>query len=245
MSPVADLKFLLLQARDADDPMRDHERMCFVERGALKREQIVPYDLLGGPPGSAHWRQSDGLLVGGAGDFYISKRNLPHCADVLDFFGEVVAAGHPMFASCFGYHCLVAALGGEVVYDGANIEIGTYRLTLTEDGMNDPLFGMLPRSFQAQEGHKDRAGRQPDGVPNLASSAGVPMQALRIPEKPIWATQFHPELSRESNLHRFRHYMEGYGQAMSPEELQAAFDSFRESPEANGLFQAFLRLVFG
>lgn len=238
------VKLMLLQARLPDDAMLEHEWACFLEHTGLTPEQIVPYDLLQGPPGTTQWRQFDGLLVGGAGDFYISKRDLPNCADVLDFFGEVAAAGHPMFASCFGYHCLIASLGGEVIYDGANIEVGTYELTLTEDGKEDPLFGELPPSFWAQEGHKDRAGRQPNGALNLASSERSPCQALRIPGKPIWSTQFHPELNRESNLERFRHYMAGYGQAMSAEERQAAFDCFRESPETNGLLPAFLRLVF-
>lgn len=241
---MSQIKLMLLQARLPDDAMRDHERSCFIEHTGLAPEQIVPYDLLQGPPESGEWRRYDGLLVGGAGDFYISKRDLPRCADVLGFFAEVVSVGHPMFASCFGYHCLVAALGGEIVYDGENVEVGTYELTLTEDGKNDPLFGELPPTFWAQEGHKDRAGRQPDGVPNLVSSERSPCQALRIPGKPIWSTQFHPELDRESNLHRFRHYMQGYGSVMTPEERQAAFDRFRDSPKTNILFPAFLRLVF-
>jgi len=138
----------------------------------------------------------------------------------------------------------VEEYGGEIIHDPANTEVGTYELTLSEEGRNDALFSMLPLRFMAQMGHKDRAARTMNGIPNLASSERSPMQALRIVDKPIWATQFHPELDRETNLDRYHHYLEGYAPLMSAEERSEALTRFKDSPETSKLLPRFLELVF-
>jgi GMP synthase (glutamine-hydrolysing) len=237
-------KILLLQARNAEDPMAAHEHRCFVNQTGLPIGNVVVHDLCGGPPSLAGVRGYDALMVGGSGDYYVSDGNLPHFESFLDLLQEVVAARHPTFASCFGYQSLVAALGGEVFKDVSNTEVGTYVLTLTTDGRADELFGELPDRFNAQLGRKDRAFRHPDGIPNLASSESNPFQALRVPGAPIWATQFHPELDRDTNADRYLHYLEGYAAHMSDEDRANALDRFRDSPETSGLLRRFVELVF-
>ena len=239
------LRILLLQARNEDDPMRLAERRSFAAKTGLSLDQIVPHDLLEGPPGLGALESNDALMVGGSGDYYVSNQTLPHFAAQLEFLQEVVERGHPMFASCFGFQILVAALGGEVIYDPQSMEVGTYRLTVSEEGREDPLMQRLPDSFEAQMGRKDRALRLPEGVVNLASSERNPYQALRVPGKPIWATQFHPELDLETNLERFFRYLEGYAELLSPEEQRLASENFRESPHTEALLPGFLELVFG
>ena len=184
-------------------------------------------------------------MVGGSGDFYVSRGDLPYQQQLFDFLRELAAVGHPTFASCFGFQCLVSALGGEIVHDAGNTEVGTYPVELTAEGKADPLFGDLPPRFAAQLGRKDRAQSLPAVARNLARSDRSPFQAFRLPGRPIWATQFHPELDRERNLGRYRHYLDGYAAAMSEEEREAAFERFRESPETERLLPAFLQLVFG
>ena len=238
------LRILLLQARNEDDPMRQAERRSFAEKTGLDLDQIVPHDLLAGPPALADLATHDAIMVGGSGDYYVSNRTLPHFEAQLEFLAEVVERGHPMFASCFGFQILVAALGGDVTYDPESMEVGTYRLTVSEEGRRDPLMERMPESFEAQMGRKDRALRLPDGVVNLASSALNPYQALRVPGKPIWATQFHPELDLETNLERYYRYLEGYAELLSAEEQQLALENFRESPHTEALLPGFLELVF-
>lgn len=238
------VRMLLLQARRADDPMREHEHRCFVRRTGLPPENVVPHDLCCGPPDLRALSDFDSLTVGGSGEYYVSRGNLPHFERLMDFLREVLDRGYPTFASCFGFQSIVRALGGELVYDPVHSEVGTYGLELTDEGIADPLFGRLPRTFMAQMGHKDRTTRFPDGALNLASSEQCTFQALRIPGKPVWATQFHPELDRDSNLDRLRRYVRHYGPA-NPGELAAVESRFRESPEASSLLPRFLDLVFG
>jgi len=237
-------RILLLQARNHDDAAKFEERQSFADKARLNVEQIVPYDLLSGTPTLEEALSYDALMVGGSGDFYVSKGNLPGFAQVLELLQGVVAHGHPTFASCFGFQLLVRALGGDIVYDQEGMEVGTYDLTLTEVGQKDELLGTLPRQFRAQLGRKDRAERLPAGCINLAFSERCPFQAMRIPGKPIWATQFHPELGREENWLRFQRYQAGYASVMSDEERQVAASRFRESAETEALIPRFLELVF-
>lgn len=236
---------LLLQARDADDPMLEAERHDFAHHTGLDVERIVPHDLLTGPPALDRVRRHDVLMVGGSGDYYVSKGDLPHLDRTLDFLRQVVDEGHPTFASCFGFQLLVEALGGEVVHDPERIEVGTYEVALTEAGKRDPVFGGLPERFPAQMGRKDRAERLPEGLLHLASSERCRYHALRVPDRPVWATQFHPELDRRRNLARFRRYLASYSASMSEDERSRAFERFEESPEAGRLLPLFLEHVLG
>jgi len=238
-------KTLLMQARNADDPMAAHEHRCFVDQTGLPAGNVVVQDLCAGPPSLAEVRGYDALMVGGSGDYYVSKRNLPAFDEQLEVLAEVVNAGHPTFASCFGFQLLTVALGGEIEYDPSSTEVGTYELQLTAAGAADTLLGSLPPRFMAQLGRKDRAARLPDGVSNLASSERSPHQAFRVPGQPVWATQFHPELDARTNKDRFMRYLDGYSLHMSPEEKREALSRFHESPETAALLPAFLRLIFG
>jgi GMP synthase (glutamine-hydrolysing) len=239
------VKILLLQARESHDAARDNERRSFALRAGIGEANILPYDLLTGTPTLREVRQYDALMVGGSGEYYVSKRNLPGFPAVMELLREVTAVGHPTFASCFGFQLMVEALGGRIVYDEATMEVGTYELSLTEAGQFDDLFGVLPNRFQAQLGHKDRADSLPEGTINLASSASSVYQALRVPDKPVWATQFHPELTGNENLKRFKRYLDGYAATMSQEELDETLNRFIESPETEKLMPRFLDLVFG
>ena len=235
------IRLLLLQARLADDPMR--ERECFVRATGLPRENVVPFDLCDRAPTIGETRQFDALTIGGSGDYYVTKGDLTDFAQLLETLREVVGIGHPTFASCFGYQLLVHALGGEIIHDPSRTEVGSYEMVLTPEGRVDELFTFLPDRFWAQLGHKERASRHPDGVPNLAGSELSPFQALRIPGRPVWASQFHPELDHETNLDRFRHYESSYATYREGERGKAA-KRFRDSPEASSLLARFLELVF-
>jgi len=239
------LRILLLQARNSGDRAKREEVLSFARACRLEVEQFRSHDLLEGPPSLADIRAQDALMVGGSGEYTVSERNLPGFEELLEVLAEVTEVGHPTFASCFGFQLLVEALGGRVVHDPENIQTGTFRLELTAAGRKDALFSHLPETFYAQLGRKDRASRLPEGIPNLATSRRVPFQALRIPGQPIWATQFHPELDRETNQGRFLNYLEGYGGHLSEEEQRGALAAYRESPEASELLPRFLELVFG
>lgn len=242
---MRNLSFLLLQARHDGDPMREQEQDCFANKIGVEPDQIACWDLLMGPPAFSIVSSYDILMMGGSGDYLVSQRDLPQFSAMLALLVEVVDRGYPTFASCFGFQCMVEALGGQIVYDPANTEVGTYELTLTPEGTEDPVLGRLPRRFDAQMGRKDRAEKLPEGVVHLATSERCPYQAFRIPDKPIWATQFHPELSCDENRERYVRYVSNYEHHVDDATRKETLKRFQPSPHTGGMLGRFVELVAG
>ena len=239
MNRRQELSFLLLQARRAQDPVRAEEREAFATQLGVDAGQIHTKDIFEGALQFSDARAFSAILVGGAGEYGVLDDEEP-IRRMIDFVVEVAEHAHPMFASCFGFQALVKGLGGEVIEDEPNAEVGTYILTRLDGCDGDPVFSDLPKTFNAQLGHKDRAVRLPKGVTALASSDLCPFQALKIDGAPIYATQFHPELTWLDNRQRFERYMAQYGRLFGQEEAQRKLDSHKPSPEANSLLKRFV-----
>jgi GMP synthase (glutamine-hydrolysing) len=235
------MKVMLLQARRPDDPMRVHEQECFAAASGLGRDGFRFINVVEKVPAWSRLDGFDALMVGGAGHFNVSEPVDGFFEPMAELLLRVVDEGFPTFASCFGYQLLVHALGGRVEYDPNRAEVGSFTVRLTEAGSNDEIFSTLPAEFTAQMGHKDRAVEMPEGIPNLATSERSPLQALRIPGKPIWATQFHPELDQKTNHDRYIAYIERYDPQRLGEEA-AGFTSL-PSPETSTLLPLFVDLI--
>jgi GMP synthase (glutamine-hydrolysing) len=236
--PVTTMRLLVLQSRLASDPMLEHERRCFVAASGREDAELHFHNLVDGVPSRHEIAAHDALLVGGAGEFSVAQPDAPFFAEVAEMLRWVVRRRFPTFGSCFGYQLLVDALGGCVETDPAASEVGSFEVELTDHGLDDQLFGELPRTFVAQMGHLDCATELPAGVPNLASSVRCPHQALRVPGAPIWATQFHPELDDTTNLDRCLAYAKQYRDG-TPAETRESLPS----PEAATILPRFLELV--
>jgi GMP synthase (glutamine-hydrolysing) len=71
-------------------------------------------------------------------------------------------------------------------------EIGWCRVVLTEEGIDDPVLGSLPRVFDALQWHHYTYG-VPAGAVELARSDAC-TQAFRLGDA-CWGVQFHPEVT--------------------------------------------------
>ena len=231
-------RFLLLQARNPGDRVRNEERTAFARRLGVGDDQIVQADIFRDSLDPARLQDVDALLVGGAGEYSVLD-DLDGVRGCISLLTHAANQGFPTFGSCFGFQALVVGLGGTVVADEPNAEVGTYALSRLPAAATDPLFKDLPDEFLAQLGHKDRAEVMPDGVEALACSERAPFQALVIPGTPVYATQFHPELTWNDNRERFERYMDHYGKLFGEKEAQRRLDAHRPSPEANTLLGRF------
>jgi GMP synthase (glutamine-hydrolysing) len=225
----------LLQARNQDDPVREEEVACFVRQLDVRAEQVTPIDIFSARYDDGMFERFDALLVGGSGEYSVLDDD-PAIKRFIDFVGYAAERGHPLFASCFGFQALALALGGEVVHDETRAEVGTFELQLTTDGERDELFAALPPRFWAQEGHKDHVVHLPSDAVHLASSERSVMQALRLADKPVWATQFHPELREEDNRQRVMRYRDRYAK-----EVDRVLAIMRPSEHPGGLLARFAR----
>lgn len=236
--------FLLLQSRDLDDPMRIHEIDCFVRHLGIREDELMTVNVVERLPTREELNRAAGLLMGGSGD-YSCLDDAPWIKRFIDFVRvAVLEEGRPTFAACFGFQILVRAMGGQMIRDPANMELGTALLTLSDAARQDPLFSRLPQTFEAQVGHQDRATAYVPGVENLASSPICPLHAFRVGHRPIWATQFHPELDVGDVRVRYFRYLDKYNPGTDQDTDHSAFlSALRPSPEASTLLALFVDWV--
>jgi GMP synthase (glutamine-hydrolysing) len=209
-----------LQTRNANDPMRAQEVRCFARMLGCDLSDIDVFDLLATALPAEEVQSADVILLGGSGHYS--------------------AAGEGEWLERGGFQAMARAMGGRCVNDLANAEVGTIELALTEAGRADPVFGALPPVFGAQAGHEDRVSELPPDAVLLASSARVAEQAFRFAGRPIYCTQFHPELDRAAMLERLVAYPEYVARI-----ARVAYDHFvqnlRQTPEANALLRRFVK----
>ena len=99
--------------------------------------------------------------------------------------------------------------------------VGVVAVTLTREGRQDPLLGVLPATFDAFVGHKEAISMLPGHAVLLARSPACPVQAFRVGSH-VYATQFHPELDAAGLCTRIDVYRHaGYFDPGQADELKA------------------------
>ncbi len=234
-------RFLLLQVRKPNDPMRGQEVECFQRALALSPCRIDVHDLVGEPLTASQVSQTDMFLLGGSGDYSVVTGG-PWLERAMDSLRLVHASGRPAFASCWGFQAMARALGGRVIHDASRAEVGTFEIALTEAGVEDPFFGALPGRFLAQMGHEDHVVGLPENSTWLASSEMTPFQAYRFDDAPIYCTQFHPELEREDLATRLRFYPRYFEYVMGV-SVEVFLETVYETPHPVHVIRRFARAV--
>ena len=232
------LRFLLLQVRNPDDPMRHHEVQCFARCFGCGTERIDVFDLISGAPSTQRLSEADIVLLGGSGDYSVARGG-PWLPAALEAMVTLYETKKPTFASCWGFQALARALGGEVVTDHSRAEVGTVWLELSAEGETDPVFGPLGKRFQVQIGHEDIVTALPPQATLLASSERVENEAFRLEGAPIYATQFHPEIDRRGLIDRLKAYP-SYIHLAGAEDLEELEAMTPETPYTVGILTRFL-----
>lgn len=233
---------MLLQVRNPDDPMREQEVATFAANLGCKRDRITVVDLINDPPGGdADFADTDVVLLGGSGDYSVVTGG-PWLMAALETMRRIVQLGKPTFASCWGFQAMARALGGAVINDPDAAELGTVTLETTEEAEDDPVFGPLGDTFDVQIGHQDRVSILPDNAVPLASSELTENQAYRVDGLPIYATQFHPELTLDGLLQRIAAYPT-YCEEIAGIPYEEFAKTCRATPEAEQILPRFIDKV--
>lgn len=210
-----DKKVLLLQARDWGDPMIKQEIECF--RNMMPDEyELACYNLVDGPWTEEILRGFDAVMVGGSGDYGAADNQNPWFVPTTRLLRRVVEIGLPLFCSCWGHQALAVALGGRVVRDEEGYELGLLPVKLSGEGRSDSLFSSLPDTFIAPLGHSEQVVALPEEAIILASTERCRIQAYTLPGRPVYSTQFHPELTSAALWERVQAYI--------PEEMGRQMD---------------------
>ncbi len=239
--PATMTRVLLLQIRD-EPRVRAEELASFIRHSGLSPGQIDVLNVFD----ESHFDHRvldgyDSLFVGGASEASVMEpERYPFVPPACELLSYCVEQSIPVFASCFGFQLAVVALGGKLVRDADNFEMGTVPMSLTSAAAQDPLFRDVPDGFFAVSVHRERAARLPFNVELLAYTAACP-HAFRVSGKPFWAFQFHPELDRDTLAERLTIFGEKYTDGDG--QLKRVIKSIVETPESNELVKNFVQRV--
>ena len=212
--------FLLLSTR-AEDLAADDEYAAFLRWTGLTEDGLHRIRMEAAPLPELRLENWSGIFLGG-GPFNSSDPpegkspvQLRVEAELAALLARVVDLDFPCFGACYGIGTLGVLLGG--VVDRTYAEpISAVRVTLTADGLADPLLAGLPEEFDAFVGHKEACRVLPDAATLLATSPACPVQMFRV-KRNVYATQFHPELDMPGIVTRVHVYQHaGY---FAPSEL--------------------------
>jgi GMP synthase (glutamine-hydrolysing) len=217
--------FLLLSSRPEDEAALD-EYDGFRIAAGLASEQLGMIRIAEAPLPALDLDSYSGIIVGGspfnASDPSDEKSEVQHRveAELQVLLDEIVDHDFPFMGACYGIGTLGVHQGG-VIDRTFGEPVGSTSISLTEEGVRDPLLAGIPPTFEAFIGHKEACSVLPPSAVLLASSSQCPVHMFRVRSN-VYATQFHPELSRASIIKRIRIYRHaGY---FPPEEMDDLID---------------------
>ncbi len=118
----------------------------------------------------------------------------PYLKDEILFTQNAIQKNKPILGICLGAQIIGEALGAKTMRS-PNKEVGAFPISLTQEGMHDPIFKNFPKQFDVMHWHNDMPGLSDNAV-IIAESEGCPRQVVRYDEK-IYGLQCHFEMTRE------------------------------------------------
>ena len=178
----------------------------------------------------------DAVIVGGSSDFDFdggreasdlilatSHAILERMRPTID---HVIQNAIPCMGICYGHQMIGLSQGGTLHNDLEQNKLGSFEVTLTEEGQQDALFKNLPLSFVAQYIHKDSLTSLPTGATLLGTGERCRFSVLRYGSN-CYTTQFHTEFGEK--------------------EMQVAYpeqsNDFKPSLEASLVLPTFLDII--
>lgn len=126
----------------------------------------------------------DGLVLSGGAASPAADGRLGAVGDYLDRL-EV-----PILGICAGHQYMAHHFGGKLV-PGHSPEFGRTEITITDP---DDLLKGIPSPTVVWANHNDEIAKLPPRFKALAASPSCPVQAMRHETRPLFGTQFHPEV---------------------------------------------------
>jgi GMP synthase (glutamine-hydrolysing) len=140
----------------------------------------------------------DGLVLSGGAPRVGVDGELGRCGEYLDRLTV------PILGICAGLQFMARHFGGAAA-PGATPEFGAVEMIVDE--ATGILVGVPERST-VWESHHDEVSRVPDGFRVLARSETCPVQVMAHDERPLWGTQFHPEVEHtQAGVTIFRNFI--------------------------------------
>lgn len=134
----------------------------------------------------------DGIILSGS----------PRGNDIVDhhlpYFQWIKTCNIPIFGFCAGHHITGKLYGAELLRS-VEKEVGDNFLFIDR---KDPIFKGCPKKFLVRQNHHDSI-TLPGEFILLAHSQGCKVSMMKHRTKPIYTTQFHPEILNKKLLFNF------------------------------------------
>ncbi len=235
-------KFLILQLRPENETS-DSEFEAILRVGGLKRGEVHRIRLDQGIP-IIDINDYSAIIAGGSPfDISTKPENKSQIQkDIEAFFNDLfdlmVPEDFPFLGACSG-NGLLGQYCGATISTKYPEPIGSVDVTVTEEGLKDPLLKGFPKHFLALAGHKEACDETPPNSVLLVTSKPCPVQMFRVKSN-IYATQFHPEGDANEfivRIHTYKNY--GY---FPPEEADELINRLRHiiAPIPNEILKRFV-----
>ncbi len=132
-----------------------------------------------------------GLIILGGPMNVDMVEDYPHLATEVEIIQEAMAQKMPVLGICLGAQLIAKTLGAKVRKNPEK-EIGWYDITLTEEGIKDPILKHIGQTKPIFEFHSDTY-ELPENCIHLASSPTCANQAFRYGNN-VYGFQFHLEV---------------------------------------------------
>ena len=141
----------------------------------------------------------DGVILSGS----------PRGNDIVDhhlpYFQWIKSSENPLLGICAGHH-IVGKLYGAQLLRSVEKEIGENSLFIRQ---RDPIFNGCPDRFPVHQNHHDSI-TLPGNFILLASSENCRVSMMKHHEKPVYTTQFHPEILNKNLVLNFIEIVKTY-----------------------------------
>ena len=129
------------------------------------------------------------------GSKYSVYNKSPWIEELKKHVKKLIHENNYILGICFGHQILADCLGAEVRKNKLGWELGSYKINLSEKGLQSKLFNGFSKQEIVYESHQDTVINIPSNLDILASSKKS-NQSFSYNDK-IYGVQFHPEFSKE------------------------------------------------
>lgn len=137
----------------------------------------------------------DFLMTMGGPQSSLELEKHPYLAKEVELIKKAIEHDKYILGVCLGAQLIGQAMGAQPEKSPAK-EVGTFPITLTAAGKDNPLFKNFPDSFDVMHWHSDMPG-VPNNAEILAYSDGCPRQIVKYGDK-IYGFQCHLELTKQT-----------------------------------------------